>query len=862
MHPNSSRLTRGTCATHVAASLGGLEEFLEQLRHKIQRTDAEVLAAVRQQSTSGSRTREDLGQAQAAIRELAVRVGDIQEKARQSEESVQEICRDIKKLDHAKRHLTASITALRRLSMLIVAMGNLQQAAEDRDYEEASGLLAAVTQLSEFFEPYSRVPKVAELRGQYTAVRALLRSNVFDDFNGVQWSDGGEEGGGGLGRSKLERLRAACLVVETLGADVREEVVGRVCNKEMGAYQTIFGSTGETGRLEKLDRRYIWMKKQLRNKEAYWDIFPKAWAVTRRLCLTFCSITRAQVAEALDSEKDSLEVASLLQALHRSKDFEAELADLFGGQVEILSLDGPLSAEAVEDDDGSAASVRRKYERMRRERELAERGDSREADHALTEAARGDFVGSISACFEPYLDKYVELEEKSLKEAVGNFVRDETWEGDVEGTDGNVLGSCVQVFLHIKKSLKRCSSLTKGETLFNLTQAFERVLCLYATKLIGRLPATASSGSALVASSGTSDWHVKMGDADERVACIIINTAEYCYETVESLAESCAKIAEEPFADRIDMGSVQDEFSGVITQALSRMVLGLETKMDAALAHMARVNWAVLDTVGDQSDYVNEISAVFSGSMPRIGALLSSNNFRFLSEKFSMSFAPRFYAAILRLRRLSDPGTQQLLLDSQAIRVLLLDLPSLAGHSLPPIFSKNVTQEMNKSETLLKVILSPPEALGATFLALMPSDAAKDFAKVLDLKGIQKNEQRELLEHFNNNSMEGAAPSPSREGAAGGMRQFAQGFKNAIAERRQAHQAGSVASTDPGRVAPGAAPGLMRQAGGNGGASGNQFGLNFDKMKFSSGFGGKFRTGGAGQAFSKMFNKDKGAGGD
>ena len=61
---------------------------------------------------------------------------------------------------------------------------------------------------------------------------------------------------------------------------------------------------------------------------------------------------------------------------------------------------------------------------------------------------------------------------------------------------------------------------------------------------------------------------------------------------------------------------------------------------------------------------------------------------------------------------------------------------------------------------------------------------------------------------------------------------------------------------------PGAAPGLMRQAGGNGGASGNQFGLHFDKMKFSSGFGGKFRTGGAGQAFSKMFNKDKGAGGD
>lgn len=35
----------------------------------------------------------------------------------------QEICRDIKKLDYAKKHLTATITALRRLSMLVNAVG-------------------------------------------------------------------------------------------------------------------------------------------------------------------------------------------------------------------------------------------------------------------------------------------------------------------------------------------------------------------------------------------------------------------------------------------------------------------------------------------------------------------------------------------------------------------------------------------------------------------------------------------------------------------------------------------------------------------------------------------------------------------
>lgn len=43
---------------------------------------------------------------------------------------VQEICRDIRKLDHAKANLTATITAFRRLSMLVTAVGTSTPLAE------------------------------------------------------------------------------------------------------------------------------------------------------------------------------------------------------------------------------------------------------------------------------------------------------------------------------------------------------------------------------------------------------------------------------------------------------------------------------------------------------------------------------------------------------------------------------------------------------------------------------------------------------------------------------------------------------------------------------------------------------------
>ena len=43
----------------------------------------------------------------------------------------------------------------------------------------------------------------------------------------------------------------------------------------------------------------------------------------------------------------------------------------------------------------------------------------------------------------------------------------------------------------------------------------------------------------------------------------------------------------------------------MITKALSTLVLGLETRLENELANMARLPWATLESVGDQSEYGN-----------------------------------------------------------------------------------------------------------------------------------------------------------------------------------------------------------------------------------------------------------------
>lgn len=82
----------------------------------------------------------------------------------------------------------------------------------------------------------------------------------------------------------------------------REELIESVCQKEVGVYQQIFSTTGETALIERAERRYAWLRRRLRAKAEIWAIFPESWRLTQRMCLLFAQATRTQLAEILDNK--------------------------------------------------------------------------------------------------------------------------------------------------------------------------------------------------------------------------------------------------------------------------------------------------------------------------------------------------------------------------------------------------------------------------------------------------------------------------------------------------------------------------------------------------------------------------------
>ena len=132
-------------------------------RYKVQCIDDDIRRVVRAQTHSGQDASAALEEAQAAIVKLFAQIRDIKAKAGESEAMVRDITRDIKQLDTAKRNLTAAITTLNHLHMLVGGVATLRGQTEQRQYGDAANLLQGLMEVLEHFRNYTQIPQIKEL---------------------------------------------------------------------------------------------------------------------------------------------------------------------------------------------------------------------------------------------------------------------------------------------------------------------------------------------------------------------------------------------------------------------------------------------------------------------------------------------------------------------------------------------------------------------------------------------------------------------------------------------------------------------------------------------------------------------------
>lgn len=124
----------------------------------------------------------------------------------------------------------------------------------------------------------------AQVRGKFANIKLQLRELVFNEFSRF-----GREGSDDAASFRRGELSDACLVVEALEPHVKEELVGSLCNREITAYMQIFSATqGEASHLDKVERRYAYIKQKIKQREDAWSIFPVSWRVPQLITLALC----------------------------------------------------------------------------------------------------------------------------------------------------------------------------------------------------------------------------------------------------------------------------------------------------------------------------------------------------------------------------------------------------------------------------------------------------------------------------------------------------------------------------------------------------------------------------------------------
>ena len=526
-------------------------------------------------------------------------------------------------------------------------------------------------------------------------------------------------------------------------------------------------------------------------------------------------------------DKDSENATTLLKALQKTILFEKEMMAWLQrdfGTVFLLSDNSKTQqqqptttairgdhGEALEFDESghavaadSAQGIRIKYERQKRDHQ---RKGEKIAAAALDEGRASveqvpvdPLVGVASSGFDNFMAPYIALEEQSMDEQLVESLGD----GAVD-TRGElpVFTSSTGLFVYIKGSITRCTAMTKGQAFFLLFQAFQDSLNKYAQVLGSKLPQPAASSQNTVvgginigASFGkqhgqqsTKGAPIAIPKGVEVTVCHVISTCEYCADTVEALEDLIRDTIDPTFKGRIDMSAQQEHFHDVTAKCINVLVSGLMNRLQDALKTMTDIHWATFDMVGEESSYVRMIQKEWVPFFATVRGLVPASYFRSFCDKFAITFSSVYLSTIIRLKRIGEMATQQLLLDAYNLKTAMLKLPvvevtaktsqranssSAATSIAPAMYTKMVTKNFKRIETLLKLVGTPNTMLIDVFRVQWPGGSALDLQTVMNLKGLKRNEQASMLEQI------GLDPQTALRGATAGVTS-----EDLVAERMQ-----------------------------------------------------------------------------
>ncbi|KAL7421623.1 Vacuolar protein sorting-associated protein 53 [Cryptotrichosporon argae] len=639
-----------------------------------------------------------MSEIQRMIGQLMQQINVIREKAAEAEAIVRGITADIQRLDTAKRNLTGTVKTLERWGMLRAAHRQLRELFPTKRYKDMAHALAAVTELLAPLKPLATIAQVAEVFRATEVDRKTVQERVNTEMDAFFRNDPNKP-------PDLAVVKECCLVIDILGGDYKKHIMERYIQLQLAEYRRIFRSTDEAGQLDNVPRRYAWFRRVLKHHDDETaPIFPASWEMARLLVASFAEITRVDLANVL--ARAPPKVTTLLDALQATLDFEATFARRF---------DRPF-------DDVTAGGL----------------------------TLQSTSKWTIASIFNSHFSVYVDAQDKAIADMLAQYRGSRSrssMEGvlaETEHAGPTILPSSTELFYFYGQTLEQCGKYTTGEPMQRLAKVFSKWLKIYSDDVL--------SAGLRRQDAGRRSFEGKSGINEVRNACMVLNTAEYCQNTSLQLEERVRDNIDEKWREGVSFQAERDAFTSVMSQCIAAILRELESACEPAFAAVLKTPWRDLDNVSGRSAYVVDLVGSIKDIAEEVRTRVESKKYiRNFADKAVGLVMIRFTEAVVKSRPLKKIGAEQILLDVQAVKACLLDLPELHPEKSGNAYTKYVTKSTGQLETMLKVILAPddpPEGFVQNYCLLIGDRSFTNFQKILDLKGTPRTDQQKLLDIF------------------------------------------------------------------------------------------------------------------
>lgn len=219
---------------------------------------------------------------------------------------------------------------------------------------------------------------------------------------------------------------------------------------------------------------------------------------------------------------------------------------------------------------------------------------------------------------------------------------------DEEFSPQMVIPSSTELFHFYRLTLAQCAKLSTGGRLVELSKVFAKYLDQYAQQILLYHISERASGHTPSKTPSTED------------IVLVLNTADYCYNTCTQLEEKIKSRIDETLKSTIDLQSQADAFMGIASAAVRGLVRKIEIEIEPCWKEMRNTGWSKLESVGDQSSYVAEMLRRIKAKTAEILAMLHKQQYaRAFCDNLVESLANAYIANVVQCRPISEAGAEQ-----------------------------------------------------------------------------------------------------------------------------------------------------------------------------------------------------------